>query len=507
MKNYKIIIVVIILLLAGGVGYYFISKYDSTIPQSAVKNATKYDGNKTTINLDDLTYDGTGLSIENNTIYIVYGGTYELSGTTEANIVIETIDEEDVYLIFNGVSITSEEAPIYISQGDVYITLEDGTTNYIEYTKKYSETEEIDGAIYASDDLVIDGTGSLEVKSTYDGIVSKDTLTIENGTYVINASDDGIRGKDILTINNGNFEITSGGDALKSTNDTDAELGNIIINGGTFEITASGDGIAANTNVTIVDGTFNIKTGNGYTATSKAGDFGMWNNTTNKDSNDESIKGIKAGNLITISGGTFTLNTEDDGIHSNGNITISGGKFTISSTDDAIHADGLVEINGGEFTITASEGIEATYVKINDGNITIDATDDGINAGNKSNSYSTTVEINGGNVTIKMASGDTDGIDSNGNLYINGGTINITCNSPFDYDGEAKYNGGTLIVNGSQTTSITNQMMGGQMGGMQGNMNMAPQEGTQDNMPQGNMNRGMQENGQNNMQQGRGGRR
>ena len=66
-----------------------------------------------------------------------------------------------------------------------------------------------------------------------------------------------------------------------------------------------------------------------------------------------------------------------------------------------------------------------------------------------------------------MSIGDTDGIDSNGNLYINGGTIDITASSPFDYDGEAKYTGGTIIVNGVETNTITNQMMGG---GMQGGM-------------------------------------
>ena len=78
--------------------------------------------------------------------------------------------------------------------------------------------------------------------------------------------------------------------------------------------------------------------------------------------------------------------------------------------------------------------------------------------------YETTIEINGGNLTIKMGAGDTDGIDSNGNLYINGGTIDITANSPFDYDGESKYTGGTIIVNGEETNTITNQMMGGGMG-------------------------------------------
>ena len=78
-----------------------------------------------------------------------------------------------------------------------------------------------------------------------------------------------------------------------------------------------------------------------------------------------------------------------------------------------------------------------------------------------------------------MANGDTDGIDSNGNLYINGGTINITCNSPFDYDGKAEYNGGILIVNGTKTNEITNQMMGGGM----------PLENMRDNNMRGGMNR------------------
>jgi len=77
-----------------------------------------------------------------------------------------------------------------------------------------------------------------------------------------------------------------------------------------------------------------------------------------------------------------------------------------------------------------------------------------------------------------MGQGDTDGIDSNGNIYINGGTVNITGNSPFDYDGEAKYNGGTIIVNGQTTNSITNQFMGGGMrnGGMMNENQQQPNE-------------------------------
>lgn len=164
---------------------------------------------------------------------------------------------------------------------------------------------------------------------------------------------------------------------------------------------------------------------------------------------------------------TITATNESDGINSEGDLVITGsGSLTIKSDDDGIHADGKLTINSGNITISAHEGLEATYVIINGGTLNITATDDGINAGNKSDKYSVCIEINGGNITIDMGQGDTDAIDSNGDLYINGGTLNITAQSPFDYDGTAKYTGGTMIVNGTQTTTITSQF-GGAMGGGQ----------------------------------------
>ena len=77
------------------------------------------------------------------------------------------------------------------------------------------------------------------------------------------------------------------------------------------------------------------------------------------------------------------------------------------------------------------------------------------------------IEINGGNITIKMGQGDTDGVDSNGDIIINGGTINVTGQSTFDYDGTGKINGGTVICNGQEVTTLPNQFMGGEgQGGM-----------------------------------------
>ena len=443
-------------------------------------STTSNNTSKTTIEEKDFsgyTESEIDLNKESEVVEITSEGVYTLTGEINGYVKIDT--EGDVKLILDNVTIKNSNGPaIYVVNAkNVYIelvgesTLEDGSS-YSGYD------EDVNACIYSKDDLFITGSGTLNIKANYeDGIVSKDDLTITSGTVNIESKDDAIRGKDSVTIIDGTFTITAGGDGIKSTNDEDTEKGNITIENGTFNIKADNDGIQAENSVTIEGGTFNITTAGG---SKSATTYNEWASKTGSE--DESTKGIKSGNNIIINGGTFELSTTDDGIHSNGDITINNGKITITSDDDAIHADGMLEINNGTLTLTAHEGLEATYVKINDGTINISASDDGINAGNKSSDYSVTIEINGGNITIKMGSGDTDGIDSNGNLYINGGTINITGNSPFDYDGEAKYNGGTLIVNGQETNTITNQFMGGgQMG--QGNMrgNMQPDM-------QGNMN-------------------
>ena len=66
-----------------------------------------------------------------------------------------------------------------------------------------------------------------------------------------------------------------------------------------------------------------------------------------------------------------------------------------------------------------------------------------------------------------MGEGDTDAIDSNGDIIVNGGNITISGNSSFDYDGNATYNGGTIIINGEEVNKIPENMMGGgaRMGG------------------------------------------
>ena len=454
MNSKKTIIIVLVIILAfglmGGLVYLNGIKKDSENTNNS-SSGSYTSGNTITLNGTSIEAP-YGTTLNGTTLTITKGGTYTVTGTLEDGSIVINADHEEVTLVLSNAEITSStSAPIYVMQAEkVTLVLADGTTNTLTDSSNHSvdTSGEPDGVIFSKDDLVIDGTGTLKITANYaDGIVSKDTLLIKNGTIIIDSADDGIRGKDSVVIENGTFTISAKGDAIKSTNDTDATLGYVTIENGTFDLKTEKDGIQAETTLTIKNGEFKI--------------------VTTGDPNSDSAKGLKAGTSIVIENGSYTIDATDDGIHSNGDITINDGTITVTSDDDAVHADGKLEVNGGTYLLDAHEGFEATYVLVNDGDITINASDDGINAGNKSNDYDVKIEITGGTITIKMAQGDTDGIDANGDIIVSGGTINITGQSAFDYDGNASYTGGTIIVNGETVNAITGQFMGG---GMQGGM-------------------------------------
>ena len=296
--------------------------------------------------------------------------------------------------------------------------------------------------------VIVDVSKEEKVQLVLDGVtIHSETFA---AVYVRQAD------KVFITLAEGSTNVLSNGGTFTQIDDSNVDAvifsrDDLTLNGsGTLQISSpGGHGIVGKDEVTITGGTYQIAAAN--------------HAISGKDS-------------IAISGGSFALAAYKDGLHSEnddddtlGNITITGGEFVIQVYDDAIHATCQLQIDGGSFDITAAEGLEATFIQINDGVINIQASDDGINAARKSSACVPTVEFNGGTVTIEMGAGDTDGVDSNGNIIVNGGTISVTGNSTFDYDGAAQFNGGTVIVNGTVTNSIPNQMMGGGMrGGMMG---------------------------------------
>ena len=186
--------------------------------------------------------------------------------------------------------------------------------------------------------------------------------------------------------------------------------------------------------------------------------------------------GIRGKDMLSISGGTISVNAQGDGLKSTnetdageGNLVISGGSVTIQSGDDGIKSEQKVWITGGTINVAKSvEGIEAPVIIIDGGDITVYASDDGLNA--SASAITTTglsITINSGTLAVTVGPGDTDAIDSNGDIVVNGGTITITApTSSFDFDGTGNINGGTVSVNGQTITTMPTQMMGGgAMGG------------------------------------------
>ena len=399
----------------------------------------------------------TYISLGEEDVRIREGGTYILEGHLKGSIIVEVSKNEKVQLVLNNVEIEAGDfAGIYVIEADeVIISLAEGSVNRISDDGTYTliDSNTVDALIFSKADLIMEGGGSLYLSSQYNhGIVSKDDLVIADGTYVIDVAGKAICGKDSVRILNGSFTIRSAKDAIVSDNDADEGKGYVYIAGGDFTIDATADGIYGYRLLRIDGGTFQI--------------------TDSKASTTDSYKALKSSGDIVLYGGNYQLKAADDGIHADGSIRITNGTYVITSSDDGIHADETVTIENGTFQIEASEGIEGTYIVINDGIISIEARDDGLNATRTSASSKTAVEINGGYITIVMGQGDTDGIDANGYIYINGGTLDITAQSPFDYDEGAEHNGGTIIVNGTETDEIVNQFQnGGPFGGMPGGGN------------------------------------
>ena len=465
-----------------------------------------------TLSDDGITGETAGVAINGQTMTITAEGTYIFSGTLSEGQIVVDADNAKVQIVFDNVDITcASSAAVYVKSAEkVFVTLAEGSQNTLRNTDEYVAIDDnnIDAVIFAKSDLTLNGTGSLTIVSAEGhGIVSKDDLKITGGTYDITAAGHALSGKDSVRIADGTFILTAEKDGIHAENADDEEKGYIYIADGDFAITSDGDGMDASNIVQIEDGTFDITAGGGAANSQKTHESdmpggGMSQNIerpdgesmppmgekpdgenmpqdTTTDESGTSTKGIKAGGGMYLNGGTYQIDSADDSIHSNANITIADGTYTLATGDDGVHADDALTVNGGTITVTESyEGLEGLTVTINDGTIDITARDDGVNAagGTDQSGFGTFgdhfkgmdsaddeteettdnemwMELNGGYIHI-LAGGD--GVDSNGDLTINGGEIYIdgpsdNGNSAIDYgDRSSAYvNGGMLVAIGS----------------------------------------------------------
>lgn len=379
--------------------------------------------------------------------------TYAAESTTETQAEDETATTSDtgtasgsLNMVTGGAIDTTDlftdrdlEQTANLSEATTY-TVSDGETINITSDGVYVITGTASNA-----SIIVEAGDEDKVQLVLDGV----TMTNDSTPCIYVKSADKVF---VTTTDSENTLSVTGTFTADGDTNTDAVIfskDDLVLNGvGVLNIQSSDNGVTCKDDLKITGGTINI--------------------VCQSD-------GLEANDSIRIADGEISISTNKDGIHAEnddddtvGYFYMCGGTLKVKAGDDAVHATTIIQIDGGAIDLSAHEGLEATWIQINDGTINIAASDDAINAGYKSAKISPTAEFNGGYVTIVMGSGDTDAVDSNGNLIITGGTLDITAQSPFDYDGVCQKTGGTLIVNGTETDTISNQMMGGGMGGHKG---------------------------------------
>lgn len=379
-----------------------------------------------------------GVTVEGGTVTITSAGTYRLSGELAGQVVVDTVDEELVRLILDDATISSETtAAIAVTSAErVQFVLADGSSNTLSDTSSYAEDADVNAALFSAADLVITGTGSLDVHGNgNDGIASKDGLVISDGTITVDAVDDGIRGKDEIVIEGGTVDVTAGGDGLKSDNTEDADRGYVAIAGGSVTIDAGGDGVDAATDVVVWGGSLFVVAGGGADASVADG---------------ASAKGLKGLVYVVIDGGSVTVDAAEDAVHTDNTTHLANGTVSLASGDDGVHADVALTVSGGTLDVIRSyEGLEAASVTIAGGTSNVVASDDGVNA-------QSTLAITGGETTVDA---EGDGIDVNGSVSISGGTTIVNGptgqgNGALDADGTFDITGGVLLAAGSSGMAV-----------------------------------------------------
>lgn len=369
---------------------------------AALLASTAFADGSITLSPDGSTSTDASVRIDGQTVTITQAGTYQIAGTLDDGaLIVESAENAKITLVLGGVSIkNSTGAAIQIATADdVTIELAEGTTNVLQSGEEVdiataTESEEASGgALQSKADLKIKGKGSLTVLGYLNnGIHCTKDLKIKNGNISVTALRHGIKGKNSVTVSGGTVTVTSGKDGITSDETENEEKGFVTIEDGEIIITSAGDGVSAETTLTVTGGVISIISGGGSAnAQQKTDNMRDWWDFDNSasDDNSASCKGLKAGKALVISGGSITIDAQDDALHTDGDMTISGGECILSTGDDGAHAALSLTVLDGKITVlTSYEGLEANQITLAGGELDITASDDGINANGGSDGFS-----------------------------------------------------------------------------------------------------------------------
>lgn len=430
----------------------------------------------------EITYTLSGTSTD---------GEFYMSGSYKATIDLNGLSLTNVTPVYSG-------AAVHIQNGKrINVKVITGTTNTLVDAASGSQK----GCLYVKGHAEFKQQGTLNVVGNVKhAIKAGEYISLKNATLnITSAVGDGISCNQYFLMESGTINISGteddgiqcdleGDTATAITEDhEDEDSGNIYIEGGNITINCAAiaaKGIKAAGDIFIsgepvVDVTTSGKgewdeedlETSAACGISADGDIDISGGTLTLTSTGSGGKGMKCDSILTISGGDITVTTTGALYYNNGtteNTNYTGNTDHISSDyysspkgikagvktevgNSYTYGGGMV-ISGGNIKVTTSgrnaEGIESkNCLNISGGEIFINAYDDGINS-------ALDMTITGG--YIYSHSNNNDGIDANGNIYLNGGLVYaIGSRSPelgIDANSEEGkkvfVNGGTIIAVG-----------------------------------------------------------
>ena len=372
--------------------------------------AVTIDGNKVTIdNRNVVDSNGKGYKVK-----------YELSGST-SNGYFKVYSDNKQALVLNGVSITNPSGAAINNQGKkrcfVVVNGENRLADGASYTQTPADEDE-KAAFFSEGQLIFSGSGSLTVSAQGKaGITSDDYLLFLDAPSVkVNASaGHGLRGKDYIRVDGGTLEASVSAAGKKGMSSDSL----VVFNGGMTTLQVSG-------------GTVYDSEDKDYTAAAgvRADQVFIMNaGTLNVTSSGQGGKGISCDGPAYFQGGTVTL-------------TVTGGNHSEKSAK-GVKIDGAIYISDGELTAKVSnhEAIESkSRIEISGGTVYAQSKDDAINSAG-------ILAVTGGQVCAYSTG--NDGLDANGNCFIEGGVVYAVGSGSPEVAVDANSEGGyRLYVNG-----------------------------------------------------------
>ena len=456
---------------------------DSSVEESRIDITEDYDS-QTAEDFSSVTNVIDVSLIENGgTKEITEAGTYLINGTN-ANAKILVNSAGDVKLVFQEVNLgCSADTPLEIKAASSF------TLHVASKTKNYlydGVSSSGDGALVCNKkvQLNIEGDGYLYLTSTKHaedevgaGIKSPKGVAIQDTHLIVNAAGHAIQAKGGATIEGAKLYLDAGKDGIH------AEEGEVSIKDSVLDASTYGDGIDSTLAVTLDNVTSHIVSTGTYVLYKASDDtdgslsedarYVLQNGEYKKIDSDaanryseryyleQKCKGVKSENAITFKGGDHYIETADDCIASDIGIDILSGDYSLYTNDQGINSDQSLNIGEADSSSDLDiriyhcyEGIQGGIIHFYSGYTYIYAEDDGINA--TSDTLTSGISMNFHEGSTVYANAEGDGVDSNGNITMDGGNLIVAGpasngNGSLDFDGTFTFTGGNLLAVGSNS--------------------------------------------------------